>query len=1116
MNATAPDALSQRILNHLKANPGQKAGDLARSVGATREEVNRKLYGPLKTRVKQDRSYRWYLADDQDAPTNDPERDTPEFANTPLAKLARYYLACLGYDEAGVSTFLTSKFGDPDWTELEALPRPPTAIDGLTAARSLLGRKRSEQGRYGLYLGYPTALTLLRSKRSDWTGYMVEPILLFPVEQDNGRLFIDLNFPIINQKPFQRYTHAERDQLMNELVQLEQELGLGAEGETIEIDELAMRLQAVRPEWPWREQINPDELGTVKGPLGEVADEGIFNRAYLILAEKSPFTQGLEQELRELAKLPEANYANTALGNWLRGDPAPVSDAPTDPEPLLEMLPMNSEQRQAESAALSRPMTVITGPPGTGKSQVVTNLLANAAWRNKRILFASKNNKAVDIVEILVNTLGPRPILLRVGSKAYQVKLAEYVLGLLASTTTKSEQEDFEEAKDIHQRLVAKHRKLNDETVRIVELRNEVDRLERTAEEARTELGEALFRKAPEIDPAPIKAAMGTLAVAIDNADQSKAPFFTRLFWSFAKKGRITALRQAIGDVDPVLAATGCPATPTSGTTIDLSDLRAHLADVDRRLKWLADARTYLAALAGLQASRSLEDVSRDEAKLQEQIAAHSLQMWKLWLRIQPSRLSYQDRQRLGRYTAMLQMVIEAGADGELSKQAYGQYASMLKDVSYLLPCWAVTNLSARGKIPFEPGTFDLVVFDEASQCDIASALSLLYRAKAVAVIGDPKQLSHISSLQRGQDQSLLEKFGLIEDYPQWSYAMQTLFGLAALQVHGEDIVGLVDHHRSHADIIDFSNREFYEERLRVATRYDRLKRPAKAEPGIRWIDVKGNCQRPGAGGAVNRIEAQAVAEALKDLVFRKGYEGSLGVVTPFRAQANAITEAVNADNALASRLIQHGFIADTVHKFQGDERDLMIFSPVITGDPPPGAVAFLKANGNLFNVAITRARAQLLVVGDRLGCGKSDIGYLSRFASYVGNLDGRPVPVDDQVDHDLGPAYPQVPNPHQVSDWERVFYPEFYKAGLRPIPQYPIERFIADFVVVNGERRLVIEVDGERYHRNWTGELCRRDQIRNQRMFELGYDVMRFWVYEIRDDMKGCVKRVEEWIDAD
>jgi superfamily I DNA and/or RNA helicase len=297
-----------------------------------------------------------------------------------------------------------------------------------------------------------------------------------------------------------------------------------------------------------------------------------------------------------------------------------------------------------------------------------------------------------------------------------------------------------------------------------------------------------------------------------------------------------------------------------------------------------------------------------------------------------------------------------------------------------------------------------LVVFDEASQCDIASALPLLYRAKSVVIIGDPKQLSHISGLQRGQDQALLEKYDLLDDFPHWAYSHQSLFGLGATYVSGDDVVSLVDHHRSHADIISFSNEEFYEERLRVATKYDDLKSPNRAEPGIRWVDVKGQVNRPGTGGAINNTEAKAVAHTLRDLILNKGYKGSVGVVTPFRAQANAITQLVNQDKELLAEVVTRGFLADTVHRFQGDERDVMLFSPVVSSGAPKGALGFLRSNGNLFNVAITRARAQLVVVGDLAECASCDIGYLVRFASYASSLDGKKVEAIQKATSQLGP----------------------------------------------------------------------------------------------------------------
>lgn len=91
---------------------------------------------------------------------------------------------------------------------------------------------------------------------------------------------------------------------------------------------------------------------------------------------------------------------------------------------------------------------------------------------------------------------------------------------------------------------------------------------------------------------------------------------------------------------------------------------------------------------------------------------------------------------------------------------------------------------------------------------------------------------------------------------------------------------------------------------------------------------------------------------------------------------------------------------------------------------------------------------------------------------------------------------------------------PALFDAGIKTFPQYPADKYKLDLaVLLDDGRKLDIEVDGEKYHRNWNGELCYRDQLRNQRMFELGWDVKRFWVYQIRDDTAWCVQQVAEWI---
>ena len=110
---------------------------------------------------------------------------------------------------------------------------------------------------------------------------------------------------------------------------------------------------------------------------------------------------------------------------------------------------------------------------------------------------------------------------------------------------------------------------------------------------------------------------------------------------------------------------------------------------------------------------------------------------------------------------------------------------------------------------------------------------------------------------------------------------------------------------------------------------------------------------------------------------------------------------------------------------------------------------------------------------------------------------------------------YPPVANPEQVSDWERLFYTALFDQGIRTIPQYPVDKYKLDLAIIDGERRLDIEVDGEMYHKDWNGELSYRDQLRNQRLFELGWDVKRFWVYQIRDDLQSCIDQIRQWYNS-
>src|SRR6202043_1727643 len=113
-------------------------------------------------------------------------------------------------------------------------------------------------------------------------------------------------------------------------------------------------------------------------------------------------------------------------------------------------------------------------------------------------------------------------------------------------------------------------------------------------------------------------------------------------------------------------------------------------------------------------------------------------------------------RKILDDYGAVLEMIVSADQNREAGRDVFRRYHQLVAGITSILSCWAVTSLAFRGRVPFAPRFFDLLVIDEASQCDIASALPLLYRARRAVVIGDPMQLRHISTLSSQQDHELL------------------------------------------------------------------------------------------------------------------------------------------------------------------------------------------------------------------------------------------------------------------------------------------------------------------------------------------------------------------------
>lgn len=1008
-----------------------------------------------------------------------------------LENLCKYYLDCIAleYDNA-VSASLIEDYG-VKYTELSNI-----SIDEQDDVLANLFHRVSSQEGLVSHIGYPVIVknTLNRGK---YTRKII-PVLLFSVEISGGMASIS-PVPHVNIEAIKIYSSNDSHEQMSNLLDLEMALGLESKETSFDLIETVSKLEQYK--WNWKEKLDPNSIDC-EYRIIDASKDGGYNRAIFIVDSKSSFTAGLEIELNELSKLREDDYRNTALYDWIHETLNSDDNDECEPSALLEVLPMNTEQELAIQHAFARKLTIVTGPPGTGKSQVVTNLIINATLKKQRVLFASKNNKAVDVVEERVNSLAQRPVMSRMGGKEYAKHLADLVDDSLNVYANEEDRSEYEYYESVYNEKVRECEKEKVKKDKIIALRNSVDRLEQrvcslrgnwrkwfdTISDEELDVVEVVFSKYESEYRAHKKA---------------QNSFVGRVMWSIFGKKRTAVLCQYFAYAEQLLQIYDLSIGIANKDALDDKCFEAMCAKEKELLYALHTLLDYKKEFNKLIDAESLEAIDFEVIKLKQEMSVIAKKLWNQWLKIRPLKVSASDRRALAESVAGMRYADALKSRGSYNAGFFKQYSFLQKKVAQLLPCIAITSLSVKGRIPFEAGMYDLAVIDEASQCDIASILPILYRAKRAVIMGDSKQLKHISAVPARQDVDLMQNYGIPVKY---GYAENSLYDLAS-GLSGQTI-RLRDHHRCFGEIIEFSNKEFYGEQLRIATDYDKLNYPEGISPGIHWIDVKGKVSKPDGGSAYNIREAIQIVETARKIIVEKRFGGTVGIITPFRAQAEKIKELIRKDTILAERIGESN--VDTVHKFQGDERDVVFFSTVLSHGMHQGALSFMQKSGNLFNVAITRARAVLIVVGDLNSCKACDVIYLRNFAEYASRK--KSTNSDESIDHDLGRVYPKVSNPEDVSRWERLLYTALYDAGIKAVPQYAVDKYKLDLAIIRGKRKLDIEVDGERYHRDWSGELSYRDQLRNRRLFEIGWEVKRFWVYQVRDDMQGCINQIKQW----
>jgi superfamily I DNA and/or RNA helicase len=292
-------------------------------------------------------------------------------------------------------------------------------------------------------------------------------------------------------------------------------------------------------------------------------------------------------------------------------------------------------------------------------------------------------------------------------------------------------------------------------------------------------------------------------------------------------------------------------------------------------------------------------------------------------------------------------------------------------------PAWACTSRTLCEILPATPALFDLVVVDEASQCDPALACVALLRAKRAVVVGDPQQLRHVCFLSHARQQAAFTRYGLPTELQERFRYRRSLFDIAADAVDQANLFFLNEHFRSHPQIIGFANHQFYDDGLHVMT-----SRPTVApQTAIQLRPVPGRREER---SSINRAEIADVVGLVKSLIQAESHGEvvpSVGVVSPFRDHADAIREAL-LDQLSADQFQRHAIVVGTAHALQGDEKDIVILSTSIDPVSHPASLRFLE-DPHLLNVAITRARRQLIIVTS-VAAGALPRGLLREFLTYA------------------------------------------------------------------------------------------------------------------------------------
>jgi very-short-patch-repair endonuclease/transcription elongation GreA/GreB family factor len=627
-----------------------------------------------------------------------------------------------------------------------------------------------------------------------------------------------------------------------------------------------------------------------------------------------------------------------------------------------------------------------------------------------------------------------------------------------------------------------------------VEIVSDVEHARRAAESIRTEVSRHRLSNARvKLATASEKLATCTgrisqsitafLSATVGNPDISANKIADEWTALLAELERVRAHRLHLETVERVAAdigESGAPAWAQSLRTQPVEGVEDTLTPNDWRDAWRwAQAESHLWAIDGRTRLKELDEQRRTADE----------EMRRLFHNVVRLRTLLTLKARITRKVdAALQMFLVAIR--KIGKGT-GKNASRLRrdareamESSYAaVPCWIMPTWRISESLPATLSSFDLVIFDEASQSDI-SALTAILRARKVLIVGDDKQVSPTAAFIEEQKLRSL-RMHYLDGQPFGAVMLpgNSLYELALTCFPGKRIM-LKEHFRCVEPIIRFSF-QFYTDEIvpvRVPTASERLSPPL--------IDVHVPHGRKDTSNR-NLAEAEAIVEEVARIVADPKMTGrTIGVISLIGAKQALLIQAMLLERIGEDVYLRHDIACGDSAVFQGKERDIVFISMVECPETCTSKTALPFQQR--FNVALSRARDREYLfrsVSEEML--KPDDLKAKVLRHFKNPMEGRTAPAGDLMSL-------------CQSAFERDVLARLLELGYRVQPQVKVGPYSIDLVVEGrDDRRIAIELDGDQYHgpERWADDLTR------QRVMErVGWRFWRCWGSSFRLDPDACM----------